>query len=228
MITIILLHSLQSIPIQKWTFESNSPIKIGRANNNDIVLYSAVVSRYHLEIRPQGSDWLLISKGANGTFFEGKNIHKILLKDGMIFRLASSGPKIQIRLKDMSESDSSEPTLLEEQKSKGIRKEEISKATVFHDSKDIPENESSEPTILEERKSKGIRKEEISKATVFHDSKEALAERVIFSRSAKFGLGKAVSVFNQSKYSILPAGPVMGDQVKPPYCQPISKAVSKT
>ena len=192
MITIILLHSLQSIPIQKWTFESNSPIKIGRANNNDIVLYSAVVSRYHLEIRPQGSDWLLISKGANGTFFEGKNIHKILLKDGMIFRLASSGPKIQIRLKDMSESDSSEPTLLEEQKSKGIRKEEISKATVFH------------------------------------DSKEALAERVIFSRSAKFGLGKAVSVFNQSKYSILPAGPVMGDQVKPPYCQPISKAVSKT
>lgn len=99
MITLTLLHPLKSIPVQKWSFEPNSVIRIGRANDNDVVLYSAVVSRHHLEIKPSGSDWVLINLGSNGTFINGKRVNKVLVKDGMVFSLASSGPKIRIRLK---------------------------------------------------------------------------------------------------------------------------------
>ena len=70
MITLTLLHPLKSIPVQKWSFELNSVIRIGRANDNNVVLYSAVVSRYHLEIKPSGSDWVLMNLGANGTFYQ--------------------------------------------------------------------------------------------------------------------------------------------------------------
>lgn len=99
-ITLTLLHPLKSIPIQKWNFEPNTVVRIGRANDNDVVLYSAVVSRHHMEIRPRGADWALVSLGSNGTFVNGRKINKVLVRDGMVVRLASSGPKIMIQLKD--------------------------------------------------------------------------------------------------------------------------------
>jgi pSer/pThr/pTyr-binding forkhead associated (FHA) protein len=107
-ITLTLLHPLKSIPVQKWEFEQNSTIKIGRSNDNNVVLYSAVVSRHHVEIKPKGSEWILINRGSNGTFINGKKVDKVLVKDGMIVRLASSGPKIKIKLQDTLENDAAE------------------------------------------------------------------------------------------------------------------------
>ena len=98
MITLNLLHPLQSIPIQSWTFEAESLIRIGRATDNDVILYSAVVSRYHVELRRQGSNWEVINLGANGTYLEGKRITEAPIKDGVMIRLARSGPQIQIHL----------------------------------------------------------------------------------------------------------------------------------
>lgn len=99
MITLILLNPIQSLPSQRWTFEPESVIRIGRSTDNDVVLYSAVVSRHHVELRRNdGSEWEIISLGANGTYVDGKPITKMPVEDGMIFRLASSGPKIQIRV----------------------------------------------------------------------------------------------------------------------------------
>ena len=98
MITLILLNPIQSLPSQRWTFEPESVIRIGRSTDNDVVLYSAVVSRHHVELRRDGSEWEIISLGANGTYVDGKPITKMPVEDGMIFRLASSGPKIQIRV----------------------------------------------------------------------------------------------------------------------------------
>lgn len=129
-ITLTLLHPLKSIPVQQWSFEPNTVIRIGRANNNNVVLYSAVVSRHHLEIRPHGNNWALISLGSNGTFVNGKKINKVLVKDGMIFRLASSGPKIQITINDKDKSDSPiASTTTEETK---ITNQNISKETVMN------------------------------------------------------------------------------------------------
>lgn len=106
MITLTLLHPSQSTPLQHWTFDDESVIRVGRSADNNVVLYSAVVSRRHIEIRrgrersaaKGGSTWELENLGANGTFIEGKPITKTPVVDGMVIRLASSGPQIQIRL----------------------------------------------------------------------------------------------------------------------------------
>lgn len=98
MITLTLLHPLQSVPVQSWTFEPESVIRIGRSTDNEVILYSAVVSRHHVELRRNGSVWEIVSLGANGTYIEGKRITQMPVEDGMIIRLASSGPKIQIHI----------------------------------------------------------------------------------------------------------------------------------
>ncbi|WP_017294402.1 FHA domain-containing protein [Geminocystis herdmanii] len=130
MITLTLLHPLKSVAVQKWNFEPNSVIRIGRANDNEVVLYSAVVSRHHLEIRPRGEDWALISLGSNGTFINGKKINKVLVKDGMIIRLASSGPKIQITLSQEAESANGQPN--QNSKRQPLTSRDISKETVMN------------------------------------------------------------------------------------------------
>lgn len=128
-ITLTLLHPLKSIPVQKWNFKPNSVIRVGRANDNDVVLYSAVVSRYHVEIKPRGDDWALISRGSNGTFINGRKIKKVLVKHGMVIRLASSGPKIRITLQESEQYDN----VVEETKpTRRIRSRDISKETVMH------------------------------------------------------------------------------------------------
>lgn len=98
MITLTLLHPLQSVPVQSWPFENESVIRIGRSTDNEVILYSAVVSRHHVEIRRNGSGWEIVSIGANGTYMDGKRITQLPVVDGMIIRLASSGPKLQIRI----------------------------------------------------------------------------------------------------------------------------------
>ena len=63
-----------------------------------MVLYSAVVSRRHVELRKVGDVWDIVNLGTNGTYVEGKRIEKITVQDGTVIRLARSGPNIQIRL----------------------------------------------------------------------------------------------------------------------------------
>ncbi len=98
MITLTLLHPVQTIPVQNWTFETEPIIRIGRSADNDVVLYSAVVSRHHVEIRRSGSDWEVANVGANGIYIDEQRIDQTRVLDGMIIRLASSGPQIQIRI----------------------------------------------------------------------------------------------------------------------------------
>lgn len=110
-ITLTLLHPLQSVPVQSWPFESESVIRIGRSTDNDVILYSAVVSRHHVELRRNGSGWQIVSLGANGTYIDGKRITQIPVVDGMIIRLASSGPKIQIHLEGETGKTGLQPAL---------------------------------------------------------------------------------------------------------------------
>lgn len=104
-ITLTLLHPSHATPLQHWQFDNDrSTILIGRAVDNHVVLYSAVVSRQHLEIRRNDrNNWELENLGANGTFLNGKPIKKTAVVDGMVVRLAASGPQIQIRLIDEDE-----------------------------------------------------------------------------------------------------------------------------
>jgi pSer/pThr/pTyr-binding forkhead associated (FHA) protein len=95
-ITLTLLLPGKAVPVQSWTFETESVVRVGRAADSDVVLYSAVVSRHHLEIRQVEAGWEVVNLGANGAYINGEAIAKITVQDGMIIRLASSGPKIQI------------------------------------------------------------------------------------------------------------------------------------
>ncbi len=98
MITLTLLHPVQSTPVQSWTFEDEPVIRIGRAVDNQVVLYSAVVSRHHIELRRSGPDWEVINLGTNGTYLDGKRVHQSSLNDGGTIRLGRSGPNLQVRV----------------------------------------------------------------------------------------------------------------------------------
>ncbi len=99
MITLSLLHPLHSTPIQTWIFaDDESIIRIGRAPDNQVVLYSAVVSRHHVDVQQVDGSWEIVSLGANGTYLDDKPISQVPVVDGLTIRLAASGPKIQIRL----------------------------------------------------------------------------------------------------------------------------------
>ena len=97
-ITISLRRPYQSTPIQKWAFENEQIIKIGRAADNHVILHSSVVSRYHAEVRHMATHWKLISLGNNGTYFNDQPIIEVPVVDGMIICLARSGPQLQINL----------------------------------------------------------------------------------------------------------------------------------
>jgi pSer/pThr/pTyr-binding forkhead associated (FHA) protein len=95
----IVLNLLNSIPVQSWTFSSEDVIRIGRATDNNAILYSAVVSRHHAEIRWNESEgWTLLNMSPNGTYVNGEAIKTMVVEDGMVIRLATSGPKIQIKV----------------------------------------------------------------------------------------------------------------------------------
>lgn len=98
MITLSLLHPIKQIPVQVWTFDNESVIRIGRSTDNHVILYSAVVSRHHVELRRTVNTWELVNLGTNGTYLDGKRISQGVVSDGTVIRLARSGPNIKIRL----------------------------------------------------------------------------------------------------------------------------------
>jgi pSer/pThr/pTyr-binding forkhead associated (FHA) protein len=97
-ITLNLLHPIEAIAIQIWKFESEPVIRIGRSGDNDVILYSSVVSRYHVELHRHSLHWEIVNIGANGTYINDQQIDKERVEDGTIFRLAVTGPKLQILL----------------------------------------------------------------------------------------------------------------------------------
>ena len=119
MITLTLLHPLQPLPVQSWTFHHESSIKIGRATNNEVVLYSAVVSRHHVEIKKLNvREWEVVNLGSNGTYIDDEPIERAKISNGTIVRLSSSGPKILVKIESESshsQSDSSEQLVAKRQ-----------------------------------------------------------------------------------------------------------------
>jgi len=97
-ITLTLLHPSSGAPIQSWSFRQEAVIRIGRASDNEVVIRSDVVSRYHAELRRQEADWQLVGLGSNGTFVNGERITQVRLTDGQAFVLAPTGPTLGFRL----------------------------------------------------------------------------------------------------------------------------------
>ncbi|MFQ4137510.1 FHA domain-containing protein [Nodosilinea sp. PGN35] len=130
MITLSLLHPLHKTPVQSWSFGQESVIRIGRSTDNNVVLYSAVVSRHHVEIHRTDGGWAVKSIGTNGTYLEGRRITEVPVEDGIVIRLARSGPNIQIHMSE----EKRDPL-----------KELLSRRRTEEDAKEFDHNTQSEP-----------------------------------------------------------------------------------
>lgn len=81
-----------------WSFEKKSLIRIGRAADNDVVLYHPLVSRHHLKLQWVGQGWQLQSFGQNGTYINGREVEQAVVNGGEIIKLARFGPALQVDL----------------------------------------------------------------------------------------------------------------------------------
>jgi adenylate cyclase len=70
---------------------SKDTVRIGRSNDNDLILADNTVSRYHTEIQKRKNDYILADLGSyNGTRLNGKSIQKVFLKHGDKIQIGSS------------------------------------------------------------------------------------------------------------------------------------------
>ncbi len=102
MVIFTLLEPQTNQPLQQWEFLERLVIRIGRAQNNDIVLHGYFqVSRQHLEltlIDPQQEQWQLISRGTNGTLVNNDFVTETILNHDDLIRLAENGPVFKFEL----------------------------------------------------------------------------------------------------------------------------------
>ena len=107
MVNLTLLEPQQKTPLQQWSFENSSIIRIGRAADNHVVLNDSLVSRHHLELRKvgdasNGHAWHLISQGTNGTFVNGILVLQSPLPDNSLLQLAQGGPILQFQIQEVT------------------------------------------------------------------------------------------------------------------------------
>jgi serine/threonine protein kinase, bacterial len=97
-----LLDPEQQTPLQQWSFESESIIRIGRSPENHIVIPNALVSRQHLELQRiksgVSSQWYLVNSGTNGTFVNGMPLSQGWISDGALIQLARGGPLLHFQV----------------------------------------------------------------------------------------------------------------------------------
>ncbi|WP_293124426.1 FHA domain-containing serine/threonine-protein kinase [Microcoleus sp. bin38.metabat.b11b12b14.051] len=91
-----LLDPEKNTPLQQWSFESESIVRIGRSPENQVVIPNALVSRQHVELQrvKSGADpqWYLVNSGTNGTFVNGILVSQGWISDGALIQLARGGP----------------------------------------------------------------------------------------------------------------------------------------
>jgi serine/threonine-protein kinase len=103
MIVLTLLHPQTHQPLEQWSFTDPSVIRIGRLQDNDIVLEQFLqVSRHHLELQrvddpSTPARWRLVSQGTNGTFLNGVLVNQVFLNNDDLVQLAPEGPLLQFQ-----------------------------------------------------------------------------------------------------------------------------------
>ncbi|MFM9959751.1 MAG: sigma-70 family RNA polymerase sigma factor [Planctomycetaceae bacterium] len=86
------------MPLGGWLFAAGQTVRIGRHAENDVVLKSSRVSRFHLTLFHDGQRWQCASVGANGTNCDGQPVSHVALPDSSVLELGPPGPKLQIEV----------------------------------------------------------------------------------------------------------------------------------
>jgi serine/threonine-protein kinase len=115
MITITLLDTITLKPLQEWKFLSQSLIRIGRLQDNDLVLTKfPEISRHHVELRKVngGNHWKILNLGKNGTLVNGVTISDSLLPNNALIQLAKKGPILRFQVNSIpSKNEQNNPNL---------------------------------------------------------------------------------------------------------------------
>src|SRR4028118_1042257 len=97
-----LLDPEKQIPLQQWSFESESIIRIGRSPENHVVIPNVLVSRQHRELQRvnsgRSSQWYLVNSGTNGTLVNGIVMSQGWISDGALIQLARGGPILALHV----------------------------------------------------------------------------------------------------------------------------------
>ena len=101
----------EAMPAGGWSFVSGQTIQIGRHEDNDIVLKSSRVSRFHLTVFDDGVRWQCASFGSNGTHREGCPVSQLALESGTVLELGPPGPMLHFELLGGSNQDDDAGTI---------------------------------------------------------------------------------------------------------------------
>jgi pSer/pThr/pTyr-binding forkhead associated (FHA) protein len=81
-----------------------SPIYIGRAHDNGIVVSDPATSRRHARFEQRGHDYLVVDLGsANGTLVDGKRVVEEVVAGGAVISMGQNEFVVSIQLEDVEE-----------------------------------------------------------------------------------------------------------------------------
>jgi adenylate cyclase len=103
---------------------SKDTVRIGRSNDNDLILADNTVSRYHTEIQKRKNDYILADLGSyNGTKLNGKSIQKVCLKQGDKIQIGSS--KLTFLINGSSVDQAEDSVVLTNERDIGVGGQQI-------------------------------------------------------------------------------------------------------
>jgi pSer/pThr/pTyr-binding forkhead associated (FHA) protein len=102
-VTLHLVDSNRTQPLQTWRFLDTPLIRIGRAPENEVVVSSPFVSRAHAYLRHHEGAWELCVLSQQGVFVDGQRIDALALREGTVFRLSAGGPFLRFSVQDEAE-----------------------------------------------------------------------------------------------------------------------------
>ena len=93
------------MPPGGWSFAAGQTVQIGRHSENDVVLKSDWVSRFHLTLFHDGERWHCASLGTNGTYCDGQPVTHVELESETVLELGRQGPKLRFETQAASHGD---------------------------------------------------------------------------------------------------------------------------
>ena len=94
-ITLHLIDLAKGRTMQTWRFRKESLVRIGRSDQNEVVISDPYASRFHCELRFQGEHWDLVNLGRYGTLVRGERVETMTIDHGTVFQLGSTGPSFR-------------------------------------------------------------------------------------------------------------------------------------